>query len=495
MGCLVCGIFLQSNLNRTSIRDIEGDFQSDFISHSLRKEDTSTLRSEPLNPASHDIPVVITTSTNSNEKSTTAASSSNKRDTFPSTSNALLVNQRILIALASFDFSQFPLLEEVLDGYHGLSIAGAHVDLVIHTTVPYTVALLDLLNTRFGNCDGGFCITIVVVSPAIRLNLVDLHRKLFYDKIQEYDLFLYSEDDILVTPTTVAAYLTETKRLEQLTSKSPASDYNVGIVRYEYNYPPDVIIDDKSRHATQNVTRVYWEHLWRPLIPKSMSNVQTIGKARDAQPPAPKEIQERYVQMDNHHMGMFMATRDLLLAWKKREGCDFDVARRRPGLKNNPGQPTEGTQRVWMSSNMLHGGKHCNVQQVIPMETFGQFTVWHLPNKNYRRVGKKGRIGGDGSSIENEFGTGNERFAGPDSSLPSAMEYHLGMRKAYPVLKREGEYNGIRMENEADWRGHFKGKDKHVGMVNQRMKSYEAYVGRGGIMLDGDFKAWDWRMS
>lgn len=193
MGCLVCGIFLQSNLNRTSIRDIEGDFQSDFISHSLRKEDTSTLRSEPLNPASHDIPVVITTSTNSNEKSTTAASSSNKRDTFPSTSNALLVNQRILIALASFDFSQFPLLEEVLDGYHGLSIAGAHVDLVIHTTVPYTVALLDLLNTRFGNCDGGFCITIVVVSPAIRLNLVDLHRKLFYDKIQEYDLFLYSE--------------------------------------------------------------------------------------------------------------------------------------------------------------------------------------------------------------------------------------------------------------------------------------------------------------
>ena len=306
------------------------------------------------------------------------------------------------------------------------------------------------------------------------------------------DIF-WGQDDILVTPTTVAAYLTETKRLENLISKSAAPNYNVGIVRYEYNYPPDVIIDDKSRHATQNVTRVYWEHLWRPLIPKSMSSVESIGKARHA-PAAPKEIQERYVHMSNHHMGMFIATRDLLLAWKEKEGCEFDVARRRPGMKNNPGQPSEGTQRVWMSSNMLHGGRHCNVQQVIPMEKFGQLTVWHLPNKNYRRVGKKGRIGGDGSSIENEFGTGNERYAGPDPNLPSAMEYHLAMRKAYPVNNHQGEYDGIRMVNEADWSGRFKGMDQHVGMVNQRMKAYEAYIARGGVMLDADFKNWDWRI-
>ena len=184
MGCLVCGIFFNIT-HQTSIQDVQAQFQAEFrTSQSLREEATNALRAEPWNPKSVE---------EANEKRTNVAIRSDTRNTFRNTHNAPLANQRILIALASFDFSQFPLLEEVLDAYHGLSIAGAHVDLFIHTSVPYTVALLDLLNTRFGNCDGGFCIQIVVVSPAIRLNLVDLHRKLFYDKIQEYDLFLYSE--------------------------------------------------------------------------------------------------------------------------------------------------------------------------------------------------------------------------------------------------------------------------------------------------------------
>ena len=36
-------------------------------------------------------------------------------------------------------------------------------------------------------------ITIAVQSPAVRLNLVDRHRDLFYEKIDDYDLFIYSE--------------------------------------------------------------------------------------------------------------------------------------------------------------------------------------------------------------------------------------------------------------------------------------------------------------
>ena len=109
-----------------------------------------------------------------------------------SSSANVLNGKRILIAIASFDFSQFPLLEEVLDSYQSLCFAGAsRVDIYIHTTVPYTVALIDLLNTRL-KCDS-LQIYIVVKSPALRLNLVDCHRTLFYEKIDEYDLFVYSE--------------------------------------------------------------------------------------------------------------------------------------------------------------------------------------------------------------------------------------------------------------------------------------------------------------
>jgi len=387
---------------------------------------------------------------------------------------------RVLVAIASFDFAQFPLLEEVLDSYQDVCVAGANIDLYIHTVLPYTVGLIDLLNARL-SCEG-MTITIAVQSPAVRLHLVDRHRDLFYEKIDDYDLFIYSEDDIKVSPTTIKAYLQETKSVEQLVGKSHATNYNVGIVRYEYNYPPDIVIDDKTRHATQNVTRVYWEHLWKPIFGKSVDVV--------AQP----EVKRRYVAMQNHHQGMFMATRDLLKAWKSRKGCNFDKVRKRPGKKDNPGQPTEGTQRVWMSSQMLHGIRHCNVQQLIPMKNFGQLTVWHLPNKNYRRVGKKGRIGG--GTVDNEFGTGKENFSGPDASLPTEMELHLQMRKLYPMTS-SAKYNGILMIDEVDRSRNlgrsFATKDHdYMHLLDERMKAYHAYVDRRGVLGQQDFLDWRW---
>ena len=206
--------------------------------------------------------------------------------------------------------------------------------------------------------------------------------------------------------------------------------------------------------------------------------------------------------MQNHHQGMFLATRDLLEAWKVRPGCEFDKVRQRPGRKDNPGQPIEGTQRVWMSYNMLHGKRHCNVQQVIPMDNFGQLTVWHLPNKNYRRVGKKGRIGGTDSEIENEFGTGNEKFQGPDASLPTEMELHLEMRKLYPMSIENGkEYKGIKMVDQVDRSKSFRKvlgldrSDEYWNILDDRMASYKSYVERGGILADSDFEHWKWTLK
>ena len=249
---------------------------------------------------------------------------------------SFLQGTRILVAIAAYDFSQLPHLEEVLSSYRDVCEAGAIIDLYIHTTIPFPVALIDLLSNRLACTTNQYHIIVSVKTPAVRLNLVDFHRTLFYDKLEDYDLFIYSEDDIRVTPTTVAAFLYETARVESLVGKKHASDFNVGIVRYEYNYPPNLIIEDKTRHATKNVTRVYWEHLSRPTIPESVDAVP-----HDA-------LKSDYVYMTNHHQGMFLATRFLLREWKVREGCNFDIVRQRPGLKIRPLQPSEGTQRVWM---------------------------------------------------------------------------------------------------------------------------------------------------
>eukprot|EP00428_Durinskia_dybowskii_P022166 CAMPEP_0170204592 /NCGR_PEP_ID=MMETSP0116_2-20130129/1825_1 /TAXON_ID=400756 /ORGANISM="Durinskia baltica, Strain CSIRO CS-38" /LENGTH=310 /DNA_ID=CAMNT_0010454953 /DNA_START=135 /DNA_END=1067 /DNA_ORIENTATION=+ len=299
--------------------------------------------------------------------------------------------------------------------------------------------------------------TIILVPSSLRLHLVDCHRSLFYEKIDEYDLFIYTEDDIRVTPLTVAAYLHETIRIEQTVGKEKASNFNVGIVRYEYNFPSNVLMDDKTRHATQNVTRVYWEHSMFPPIPS----------AADAVPQ--DEFKLSHVHMKNHHQGMFLATRDLLLAWKGRPGCEFDKIRNRPGMKNRPSQPTEGTQRVWMSSQMLYGARHCNVQQLLPVQSFGTLTVLHLPNKNYRRVGH---------FRNRTFSDGSEKFDfGPSGSLLTAMNLHLAMRRKFPS-KPQIPYRGVAMIDQVD--------HGRTPLLERRMGEYQAYVDRGGVLSEVD---------
>lgn len=380
--------------------------------------------------------------------------------------NSILRGQRVLVAIAAFDFSQLPHLEEVINSYHDVCIAGASVDVVIHATVAYPVTLIDLWNSRFTCPD--MTISIVLKDKSLRLHLVDCHRTLFYEKINEYDLFIYTEDDIRITPGTVATYLYETRRVADLVtadtdSKSKPSDYNVGIVRYEYNYPANVVIDDKTRHATENVTRVYWEHsgVQRPVVPNAVLGIKD------------KLLSEEYITMKNHHQGMFLATRDLLLAWKDRgPKCAFDVIRDRPGKGS---QPSEGTQRVWMSSQMLYGGRHCGVQQVIPMEKFGALTVMHLPNKNYRRVGKYRK---------REFSDGTETFQTPSSSLLTAMELHLALRQAWPS-KPQRPYRGIQMIDEVTKPG------DRSPLLQRRMDEYVAFVGRGGVLSEYDMTKTD----
>jgi hypothetical protein len=364
---------------------------------------------------------------------------------------------RILIAIAAFDFSQLPHLEEVLDAYQDLCVSGAaKVDVVIHATIAYPVTLIDLFNSRLvPACKDTFSLTIVLKTPSLRLHLVDCHRTLFYERLDQYDLFIYTEDDIRVSPRVVAAYLSETYSLQNVL-KDRYVDFNVGIVRYEYNYPSNVVMDDKTRHATQNITRVYWEHGQYPIIPKSVEGVTE------------PLLQQTHITMHNHHQGMFLATRELLQAWKDKPGCDFATIRNRPSIKKRPSQPSEGTQRVWMSSQMLYGSHHCNVQQVLPISSFGSLTVLHLPNKNYRRVGH---------FRNRTFSDGTETFE-TSSSLLTAMRLHLEMAQHFPFPKKE-PYWGVLMVDEVGKRG-------RTPLLERRMGEYQAYVDRGGVLSEED---------
>ena len=218
------------------------------------------------------------------------------------------------------------------------------------------------------------------------------------------------------------------------------------------------------------MTRVYWEHSYHiPAFPDAVDAV-------------PKPLLAKgYIHMKNHHQGMFLATRELLLAWKEDPKCQFHIVKNRPG-KGRSGQPAEGTQRVWMSSQQLYGGRHCNVQQVIPVDKFGALTCLHLPNKNYRRVGK---------FRNRTFSDGSEHFETP-TKLLTAIMLHVEMREQLPTTT-EQPYQGIAMVDHIDrslaWTQELKNKfskEDYMTMVDRKMKEFDDYVGRGGVMSPED---------
>ena len=262
-----------------------------FITDIETIDDNTTNKNNPIRSS-------LDAYNNDNDNGNSNSNNSNNGNSSP------LDGIRILVAITAFDFSQIPHLEEVIDSYQDLCVTSvSKIDIVIYTTHAYPVTLIDLWNNRINpSCKRGrrrqrrkqqhdaaaaaatdvdvdvdsdiesssiFSMTIIVKPYSMRLFLVDCHRYLFYDKIDDYDLFIYTEDDMIVRPKLIASYIDETDRVIDIVGLNKSQDFNVGIVRYEYNFPSNVVIDDNTRHSTQNVTRVYWEHMDKPIFPKT----------------------------------------------------------------------------------------------------------------------------------------------------------------------------------------------------------------------------------
>lgn len=107
---------------------------------------------------------------------------------------------------------------------------------------------------------------------------------------------------------------------------------------------------------------------------------------------------------------------------------------------------------------------------MLPKDKFGALTVLHLPNKNYRRVGKYRK---------RTFSDGTEVFEQPHESLLTAMELHLGVQQAIPATP-QFPYKGIQMVDEVDVQ-----RDRSP-LLERRMQEYREYVERGGVLTEYD---------
>ena len=361
---------------------------------------------------------------------------------------ATLRKKKILVEVTTVGQFQYSLMEDLLDEVRDLCEAGATVSLHITTAncdpnpkpgdpeCPlyershdsstqennYSVEKIDQLNERLRcrDTDGSLDASVHLVSPDWGKQVVDHHRRIFYDHIDEgFDLFVHTEEDVLIRPTSMLAFLQEMENLRELVGPRRLPDYSIGFIRYE-------------KHASRtDRRRIVWEFDWE-------NEIEVLNHPG---------IEGRYFSTPgwHHHQGMFMATPEQLLAWKNRPpNCKFDKPTRQYGYHR---------ERISGALNIFDP-EYCNVTQLVPLDSAEDFLLHHLSNKNP---------------------------AHREPHFLSTMDLH---KKRMKVLNRQnkkvwvdrnGKYNGIQM---------FVDEPDSQKFIPYNLDSYNHYVRRGGMLSD-----------
>ena len=105
---------------------------------------------------------------------------------------------KILVVIASYGLKNQAYLRRLIDEYTSMSYG---IDIVILSNIPKEL---------------GSDIEVRVGLPAKNpWSLPFGHKKLFAERIDEYDLFIYSEDDTLIKQENIDAFLKVTKVLPE----------------------------------------------------------------------------------------------------------------------------------------------------------------------------------------------------------------------------------------------------------------------------------------
>jgi SAM-dependent methyltransferase len=218
---------------------------------------------------------------------------------------------RLLIAIASYGNRQIEFLKEVIRNYQDMPM---DVDVVVVSDAPK---------------DLGGGVTVKVGLPSKNpWSLPFAHKAVFAERVDRYDLFVYSEDDIDVNEGHIRAFLNATAQLE--------SDEIAGFLRYEVNPSGKWLLTEP------------WGHYhWKP------ESVKRRGDYTVA-------------EFTNEHAGFYILTQSQLKRAIASGGFLRDPCVGRYGLPE-----TAATDPY----------TNCGFRKVICISTLQDFLVHHLPNR------------------------------------------------------------------------------------------------------------------
>ena len=148
---------------------------------------------------------------------------------------------KVLTTLLAFNSINNQYLFRVLENYKLLCELGFAVTAIIHTADVWTDSELHTLQQNY-ICQNSFIINIEVYDKDTKLSLANQHRYNMIKEQDNYDLFIYQEDDMNLTHYHILSYLNHSTFFEN--SASRKDSYNsanssdiilpqLGFLRYE----------------------------------------------------------------------------------------------------------------------------------------------------------------------------------------------------------------------------------------------------------------------
>jgi len=231
---------------------------------------------------------------------------------------------KILVAIANYGTKNDEYLQIVLSEYKKM---------------PFCIDIVVLSNIK--KCFGPDIEVITGMPSRNPFSLPFGHKKLFAERIEDYDLFIYSEDDTLITETNINAFLKVTKILPD--------DQIAGFIRYE-----------EYQNSERYYTTIHSHYHWIP------TSVKTIGKYT-------------FAHFSNDHSACFILTRDQLIKAVLSGGF--------------LSEPRQGAYDM-LCTAATDPYTRCGFQKLICISHLDQFSLHHLPNV-YR-----GKMGIERSDLE-----------------------------------------------------------------------------------------------
>lgn len=143
-------------------------------------------------------------------------------------------HNRVVGFILAFNFYHIDPIIYILNEYTSMCEAGWNTTLVFFTTVHWSPAMIRYMKQKSYCYRSDTSVNILVSEhdPAINVGLGAQHRSYMGGIMDDYDVFIYHEDDILFKLSHLTAYLEETKRLHQLLPDGGLWDNCIGFQRY-----------------------------------------------------------------------------------------------------------------------------------------------------------------------------------------------------------------------------------------------------------------------